>query len=175
MADGAEVRVGPVHQGRPAVPLCRSILLRMSPSSHPAFTATASKTRSAGHPDADLDDTRAFPEPQFTAADDAAKHFLAIRTSPDYNDAGRARQLDAAASTLAAGAQTLTDPLVKRFSALAGRWVGQARDPGRALLLGKGVPPDVMQLVATCATAPIPLVIALLEQLTPLAPDDLGD
>src|SRR5438876_5824323 len=37
------------------------------------------------------------------------------------------------------------------------------------------MPPDVMQLVAMCATAPIALVIALLEQLTPAAPEELGE
>jgi len=108
--------------------------------------------------DAALDDTRAFPEQLFAVADVAAKQFTVIRTSPDYNEAGRARQLETAGAILATGAQTLTDRLVKTFTTLAADWVGQARDPGRTLLLGKGVPPDVMQLVAMCATAPIALV-----------------
>jgi hypothetical protein len=125
--------------------------------------------------DAELDDTRAFPEQLFMLGGDYAKQFLAIRSSLDYNDAGRTRQLNALGANLNAAAQTLTDRLVQRFNLIAKHWVDQARDAGRALMVGKGVPPDVMQLVAMCATAPIALVIALLEQLTPQAPDDPGD
>jgi len=115
--------------------------------------------------------TAPLPGQLFGLSNDFGRQFVQLRASQDYTPEGQRRQLDATFDKLAARAQTLTDGWVKSASLLTRRWVDQERDPGTLLL----ITPEVLPLVGVCATAPIPFVVALLEQLTPRDPNDPGN
>ena len=107
---------------------------------------------------------------------DFARQFDQVARSRDYSDEGRARQRNATFGALATALKTQGGRVVKDFARVLDPDRGHSprRDPGKVLLLGKGVPPEVLQVVGMCAAAPVRFVATLLEQLTPMDPATPG-